>query len=64
MMNTSKYDVIVAGAGPAGIFAAVAAARQGTRVALVERFGIVGGTLTAGYVVPILVRSGRQHMRY
>ena len=29
-----KYDVVVAGAGPAGICAAVAAARQGKKVAL------------------------------
>ena len=42
------YDVIVAGAGPAGICAAVAAARSGAKVALVERYGVVGGNLTAG----------------
>lgn len=36
-------DVVVAGAGPAGICAAVAAARQGMRVILIERFGAVGG---------------------
>ena len=55
-----KYDVIVAGAGPAGICAAVAAARQGAKVALTERYGVVGGNLTAGYVGPILgmVSSG------
>ncbi|MBO8444257.1 MAG: FAD-dependent oxidoreductase [Bacteroidetes bacterium] len=55
-----NYDVIVAGAGPAGICTAVAAARQGAHVALVERYGIVGGNLTAGYVGPILgsVSSG------
>lgn len=49
-----EYDVIVAGAGPAGICAAVAAARQGARTAIVERYGVVGGNLTAGYVGPIL----------
>lgn len=49
-----KYDIIIAGAGPAGICAAVAAARQGAKVALIERYGVVGGNLTAGYVGPVL----------
>lgn len=49
-----SYDVIVCGAGPAGICAAVAAARQGAKTALVERYGIPGGNLTAGCVGPIL----------
>ena len=53
-MQTRKFDVVVAGAGPAGICAAVAAARQGAHVALIERYGVVGGNLTAGYVGPIL----------
>lgn len=54
------YDVIVCGAGPAGICAAVAAARQGAKVALLERYGIPGGNLTSGHVGPILggVSSG------
>ena len=51
---TKTYDIIVCGAGPAGICAAVAAARQGAKVALVERYGIPGGNLTAGHVGPIL----------
>ena len=34
-----EYDVLVAGAGPAGICAAVAAAREGVTVALIERYG-------------------------
>lgn len=57
------YDVIVAGSGPAGICAAVAAARQGAKVALVERYGVVGGNLTAGYVGPILGMVGKGTMR-
>lgn len=44
------FDVVVAGAGPAGLCAAAAAARQGARVALLERFGAVGGCLTLGHV--------------
>lgn len=58
-----KYDVIVAGAGPAGICAAVAAARQGARVALLERYGVVGGNLTAGYVGPVLGMVSKGTMR-
>ena len=57
------YDVIVAGSGPAGICAAVAAARQGAKVALVERYGVVGGNLTVGYVGPILGMVGPGTMR-
>lgn len=48
------YDVLVIGGGPAGIAASVSAARMGARVALVERYGILGGMLTAGHVQPIL----------
>ena len=50
----NEYDVIVAGGGPAGIAAAVSAARAGARTALIERYGILGGMLTSGHVQPIL----------
>ena len=50
----SAYDVIVAGGGPAGIAAAVSAARAGVKTALIERYGILGGMLTSGHVQPIL----------
>ena len=50
----AEYDVIVAGGGPAGIAAAVSAARAGARTALIERYGILGGMLTSGHVQPIL----------
>jgi len=58
-----SYDVIVCGAGPAGICAAVAAARQGVKVALVERYGVPGGNLTCGHVGPILGMVGKGTMR-
>ena len=57
------YDVVVAGSGPAGICAAVAAAREGAKVALVERYGVVGGNLTTGYVGPILGMVSKGTMR-
>ncbi len=60
---TGEYDVLVAGAGPAGICAAVAAAREGSRVALIERYGVVGGNLTTGYVGPVLGMVGKGTMR-
>ncbi len=41
-------DVIVAGGGTAGIMAALAAARNGAKVTLVERSACLGGMLTTG----------------
>ena len=43
-----SYDVLVAGAGPAGVAAAVCAARLGAKTCLVEQTGIVGGVSTSG----------------
>ena len=43
-----KFDVIVAGAGTAGVVAAIAAARQGAKTALIEVKGYPGGTVTEG----------------
>lgn len=49
------YDVVVVGGGPAGFIAAIAAARKGAKVALIERYGFLGGMATIGYVAPISV---------
>lgn len=59
----SDFDVVVLGSGPAGLCAAVSAARNGSKVALVERYGVLGGNLTAGFVGPILGMVSKGTMR-
>lgn len=43
-----EYDVVVCGAGTAGVIAAIAAGRQGAKVLLLERSFHVGGMITEG----------------
>ena len=50
----ARCDVCVVGGGSAGIAAAVAAARGGAHTILVERYGFLGGTSTAGMVGPFM----------
>ena len=60
------YDVIVVGGGPSGSMAAIAAAREGARVLLIEQYGFLGGSLTAMGVSPMMSfhnRSGKQLVR-
>lgn len=47
-------DVLVIGGGPGGIGAAIAAARNGARTVLVERFGCLGGTWTSGILSAVM----------
>jgi hypothetical protein len=59
----SSCDVLVAGAGIAGIAAAIAAARGGKRVTLVEREYALGGMATLGLVtiyLPLCDGEGNQ----
>ncbi len=49
-----RYDMIVAGGGMAGVAAAVAAARRGASVLLIEQYGSLGGMATAGLVNPFM----------
>jgi len=54
-------DVAVAGAGPAGIFAAIASARKGADTVLIDRFGSVGGNIGPGTIVGGHMISGSAH---
>ena len=49
-----KSDVLICGAGPAGIAAALAAARAGASVQLIEVAGCLGGIWTVGLLTKIL----------
>lgn len=45
-----EADVVVVGAGPAGLAASITSARTGARTVLVERYGFFGGNATAAWV--------------
>jgi len=49
-----QADVVVIGGGPSGMCAAIAAAREGVRVILVEQAGFSGGMATRGLVGPFM----------
>ncbi len=49
-----RFDVLVCGGGPSGVMAAVAAARAGAQVLVVERHPFPGGSSTAALVHPWL----------
>lgn len=54
MRTFEFYDVIVCGAGIAGSMAAIAAARMGARVLVVEEEGYPGGSMTAMGTGPMM----------
>jgi len=54
----AQADVVVVGAGPAGVAAAIGAARAGASTILVERYNCLGGLWTGGLVLPLLATHG------
>ena len=63
-LETVQYDVVVVGGGPGGIPAAIAAARQGMKVLLVEKNGYLGGNMTIGLpLLAYLDKDGNQVIR-
>ncbi len=53
-------DVVVCGAGPAGMGAALAAARLGARMRLIETHGQLGGVWTSGMLSWIIDAAGKE----
>ena len=49
-----EFDVLVCGGGPAGVAAALAAARMGVKTGLIEMNGCLGGVWTAGALSNII----------
>lgn len=59
---SGNYDVVVVGGGIAGVSAALAAARRGSKVVLLERMFGLGGLATLGLVVVYLpICDGKGH---
>ena len=58
-IETSVFDVVVVGGGPAGCGAAVAAARHGARVAFVQDRPVLGGNASSEIAIPPMGYIGR-----
>ena len=62
-MKEIHYDVVVCGAGVAGVAAAVASARQGAKTVLIEKQCLLGGLATSGLIyiyLPLCDGNGKQ----
>ncbi|MBQ6597734.1 MAG: FAD-dependent oxidoreductase, partial [Lentisphaeria bacterium] len=62
-MKELHYDVVVCGAGVAGVAAAIAAARKGAKTAVIEKQCLLGGLATSGLIyiyLPICDGNGKQ----
>jgi len=63
LIITSEHDVLIVGGGTAGVAAAVAAGRNGADTLLIERYGFLGGTMTAGLINPFMTfHAGKEQI--
>ncbi len=56
-----ETDVVVCGGGPAGVAAAIAAARQGVKTRLIELHGCLGGVWTTGVLRRLRHDGGKNY---
>jgi flavin-dependent dehydrogenase len=61
--SLGHYPLVVLGGGPAGVCAAIEAARNGTRVLLIEGSGMLGGMATTALVGPFMTNYDREGNR-
>lgn len=57
----AQCDLIVVGGGTGGAISAIAAAREGLDVILVEQFGFLGGSQTGALVTPLMLITADNH---
>lgn len=53
-IESQNFDIVVTGGGLSGVAAAIASAREGAKVLLIEQYGFLGGMATAGLVNPFM----------
>ena len=57
--KTESFDIVIAGGGPSGMGAAIAAARLGSKVALIQDRPVVGGNASSEIEVPPMATWGK-----
>ncbi|MEI8245707.1 MAG: FAD-dependent oxidoreductase [Lentisphaerota bacterium] len=55
---SGEFDVVVCGGGPSGCAAAIAAAGNGAKTLLIEKYGYLGGATVSQFVMPVLSMNG------
>ena len=61
--SLGHYELVVLGGGPAGVCAAIEAARDGAKVLLIEGSGMLGGMATTALVGPFMTNYDREGNR-